>query len=94
MTDPYQPPQALGARASAPASCPECASPRFEAVTFTWWGGLVGPKLLSHVRCLQCASTFNSKTGRSNSAAIAIYFVVSLAFGLLVLAAVLRRVGA
>jgi len=45
-------------------------------VTFTWWGGLLGPKLLSHVQCPKCSARWNGKTGADNSTAIAIYMVV------------------
>ncbi|HEY4329126.1 MAG TPA: hypothetical protein VGN88_05270 [Phycisphaerae bacterium] len=46
-------------------------------VGFTWWGGLLGPKILNHVKCSKCGKTFNSKTGKSNDTAIMIYIVVS-----------------
>jgi hypothetical protein len=32
--------------------CPHCDSPgRADRVAFTWWGGFIGPALLTHVRC-------------------------------------------
>ena len=27
--------------------CPKCASEQAEAISFTWWGGLVGPKMFT-----------------------------------------------
>src|SRR5688572_1124899 len=33
------------------AACPKCGSTSAKAVTYAWWGGLLGPKLLSHVEC-------------------------------------------
>jgi uncharacterized protein (DUF983 family) len=45
-------------------------------IGFTWWGGMIGAKILSHAECLQCGTRYNSKTGKSNNTAIAIYMVV------------------
>lgn len=58
------------------APCPKCQNTQATAVTFTWWGGLVGPKLLSHVACTLCGAKYNGKTGRSNTAGIVVYSVV------------------
>ncbi len=51
---------------------------------FTWWGGLIGAKMIGHVQCGHCGSRFNGKTGKSNDTAIVIYMLVVgvLAFGL------------
>jgi hypothetical protein len=53
-------------------------------VGFTWWGGLIGAKIINHAECPQCHARFNGKTGADNTGAIAIYMVVVglLAFGL------------
>lgn len=63
--------------------CPQCRGddePR--PVGFTWWGGLIGPRLFHHVECPRCGTRFNGKTGQSNATAIGIYMVVlgALAF--------------
>jgi hypothetical protein len=60
------------------ASCPKCQSTQAAPVTFTWWGGLIGPKLLSHVKCNQCGTKYNGKSGRSNTAGIVVYTVVGI----------------
>lgn len=65
--------------------CPNCTSEKAEPVGFTWWGGIVGPKMFNHVKCTQCGTTYNSKTGKSNQTAIAIYVTVSTIFGLVVI---------
>jgi predicted nucleic-acid-binding Zn-ribbon protein len=65
--------------------CPKCASEKAVAVDFTWWGGIVGPKMFTHVKCIQCGTTFNGKTGKSNQTAIAIYVTVSTIFGIVVI---------
>jgi transposase-like protein len=59
-------------------NCPQCGSARVEKVKFTVWGGMLGPRMLNHVRCQDCKATFNGKTGKSNSGAIAAYLAVTL----------------
>jgi transposase-like protein len=61
------------------APCPQCSSSKATKVGFTWWGGLVGPRLLTHVKCQDCGTTYNGKTGRSNTGAIIVYTLVLLA---------------
>ena len=41
------------------------------------WGGALGPKMLSHVKCKACGSKYNGKTGGDNTGAIAIYMVIA-----------------
>ncbi|MFN8243631.1 MAG: hypothetical protein U0X40_06210 [Ferruginibacter sp.] len=60
--------------------CPKCGSLYVEPVKYTWWGGLLGPKLLHHTKCNECGFRFNSKTRKSNTQGIIIYSVI--AFGL------------
>jgi hypothetical protein len=56
--------------------CPNCANREATAVSFTWWGGLLGPRLLNHVRCDQCGTEYNGRTGQPNTTGIIIYAVV------------------
>ncbi len=58
------------------APCPKCGASDAKAVSFTWWGGVLGPKMLNHVKCQACRAAYNGKTGKDNTAGIAIYFVV------------------
>jgi len=58
-------------------SCPNCGSYSIKKIPFTWWGGTLGPALLTHVRCQGCGTQYNGKTGRSNTSAIAVYLVVT-----------------
>ena len=64
--------------------CPRCGTTGAQRVSFTWWGGVIGPKLLNHSKCGHCGYTFNAKTGRSNTAGIVIYTVVLGAIGAVV----------
>lgn len=67
------------------APCPKCRSASAERVKFTWWGGVLGPKLLTHVKCTACGYKYNGRSGKDNSTGIAIYFAVIavIAFGLM-----------
>jgi len=56
--------------------CPKCGSPESKPVSFTWWGGVVGPKILHHVKCLGCGQAYNGKSGKLNTTAIIIWNVV------------------
>ncbi len=69
------------------AACPTCSSTRATKVGFTWWGGVLGPALLTHVKCPNCGTKYNGKTGASNTGAIIVYSVVlgAISIGLLVL---------
>lgn len=58
-------------------SCPTCGSYDIRKIPCTWWGGALGPALLTHVRCQGCGTRYNGKTGRSNTAAIAVFLVVA-----------------
>jgi hypothetical protein len=88
---PYQPNQA-GASRYMP--CPRCRMPEPQPVKFTWWGGVLGPKMLSHVKCGQCGMAYNGKSGQSNTKGIVIYsvvvFVIFFAIGIAILLATSR----
>jgi len=64
--------------------CPKCSTPDPKRMNFTWWGGIVGPRVLSHVKCNGCGSTFNGKTGKSNTPRIAAYFAVIFVIAILI----------
>ena len=58
-------------------SCPTCGSYAAKKVPYTWWGGTLGPALLTHVRCQSCGTQYNGKTGRSNTTAITIFLMIA-----------------
>lgn len=74
------------------AECPSCKLRFAKLMSYTWWGGVVGPKLLTHVKCENCGTQYNGKTGRSNNTGIAIYTLVGLVLvgGGLILFAIAR----
>jgi hypothetical protein len=59
--------------------CPKCAGAA-ERVKFTWWGGLLGPKLLTHVKCTGCNYKYNGKSGKDNTTGIIVYSVIVAIF--------------
>ncbi len=62
-------------------NCPGCGGAS-QPVKFTWWGGILGPKLLRHAKCTACGRQFNGKTGADNTTGIVIYFAVLFGLGL------------
>jgi hypothetical protein len=46
--------------------------------SFTWWGGLLGPRLFKHTICRACGFGFNRETGKSNGGKIAAYTIVAI----------------
>jgi hypothetical protein len=64
------------------ADCPNCGAPG-DATRIWWtpWGGLVGPAMICHVRCNDCGTTYNGKSGEYNTTAIIIFVVVSVVIG-------------
>lgn len=85
--NPYTPPQApMGNPLPSPygmPTCPQCQSQNVHKPSFTWWGGLLGPKLLNHHVCNGCGLGFNGTTGKSNATAIGIYLAVGVGLGIL-----------
>ena len=72
------------------ADCPDCGCPgHADRIGFTWWGGLFGPWLFTHVRCRNCDTCYNGKTGNYNTVAIGIYLGIGCLIGLIALAAFL-----
>jgi uncharacterized protein (DUF983 family) len=60
------------------APCPKCSQSLAQKVSFTWWGGILGPKLMSHVKCGGCGAGYNGKTGKDNTTNIIIYSIVAI----------------
>ena len=65
--------------------CPKCGGAS-ERLKFTWWGGVLGPRILTHVKCGSCGRKYNGKSGKDNPTGIVIYsgVVAVLIFGLMV----------
>src|SRR4029079_751933 len=74
-------------------SCPRCRAATAELVTYTFWGGTLGPRILGLARCRTCSQTFRARSGRTATTGIAIYCIVTLLFTALVAFAVARWFG-
>jgi predicted nucleic-acid-binding Zn-ribbon protein len=59
------------------APCPKCGSTNAAKVKFTWWGGALGLNMFTHVKCQNCGTEYNGKTGRSNQNNILLYFLAT-----------------
>jgi len=64
--------------------CPQCGSANINKVKYTWWGGVLGPKLLHHTKCSDCKFLYNSKTRKSNTTGIIVYSVILFAIAFVV----------
>jgi hypothetical protein len=72
------------------ADCPHCGCPgHAKRVSFTWWGGIVGPSMFHHVKCEGCRRCYNGRTGADNTVGIVIYTTVSMAIGLVIVVALI-----
>jgi hypothetical protein len=65
------------------APCPYCRAQSANSVGFTWWGGLLGPRIMGIVKCNNCHNQF-TKNGNKAGGAIGIYLGISLAIGLII----------
>ena len=59
------------------AACPKCGQSNAKKVSYTFWGGALGPSLMTHVKCQNCGTEYNGKTGQSNQKNIIIYILAS-----------------
>lgn len=61
--------------------CPRCGG-YTKKVGYTWWGGIIGPRMMNLHKCGNCKLNFNATTMQSADNAILIYSVVGVAIGL------------
>jgi len=64
--------------------CPKCGSTDINKIGYTWWGGALGPKMLNHVKCNHCGTTYNGKTGASNTMTILLYNLAVIIVAILI----------
>jgi hypothetical protein len=81
--DPYRAPSAATdqdpQRSELPEPCPKCGARSASKVGYNWWGGALGPRLFHVVKCHQCSTQYNGKTGGTLTRVIIGYQVVVLA---------------
>jgi predicted RNA-binding Zn-ribbon protein involved in translation (DUF1610 family) len=67
------------------APCPSCGDTHAQRVLWTFWGSFYGPAMLTHVRCDNCGTTYNGRTGGSNLIWAILFVLVTLILIALVL---------
>ena len=70
---------------AAQRKCPSCFHDDAKRIRFTAWGGVIGPRILSLVKCTGCGIHYNGKSGRRVEKAIRVYTTAAL--GILILIA-------
>ena len=63
------------------ADCPNCGAPDPVKVSYTWWGGFIGPAIINTVRCQECGTQYNGIHGDYNTTRIIIHTFVGLGIG-------------
>lgn len=72
------------------APCPKCKNDKDpKRPGFTWWGGVLGPKLLNHAICANCGTGYNAKSGKSNLGPVILYQVITCLIAIALLLVVL-----
>jgi len=83
--DPYRPPTAPIAPPTDPvAKCPKCGAQSATKVGYNWWGGALGPRLFHVVKCTQCRTQYNGRTGGTLTGVIIAYQGTFLVIALVV----------
>lgn len=87
MNNPFEAPKAninTTSGQSDVAKCPSCGQQDAKAISYTWWGGALGPKMFKQVRCNGCNTDYNKETGKDLKGPIRIYLAVSTVIGLII----------
>src|SRR5947207_9340852 len=88
-----QPPYTSGvidyARQGVGRACPGCGGGPLAEPSFTWWGGLVGHKILGVERCESCRKWWVKKTGAPGGTRVLIYSVGGIVLGIVVVGAIM-----
>jgi hypothetical protein len=77
--NPYQAPTAPIGSAVVAVKCPNCSSQVASPVGFTWWGGALGPRLFKVVKCSECKTQYNGRTGGRMTKVIILYQLIAFA---------------
>jgi hypothetical protein len=83
--NPYQAPAAqLEDPVPGLAGCPKCGAQSASKVGYNWWGGALGPRLFHVVKCNECRTQYNGRTGAKLTKVIIVYQGVVVVIALLV----------
>jgi hypothetical protein len=73
--------------ASPSRPCPGCGGGPLEEPSFTWWGGLIGHKLLGVEKCKSCRHWWVKNTAQSGDTRVNVYMIVGIVLGVAIAAA-------
>lgn len=82
------PPLPYAGRPSHDARCLGCGGGPLSVPSFTWWGGLVGQRLLGIEKCESCGQWWVKGTAKPGTSRIVIYAVVGGALGIALVVAI------
>lgn len=54
-------------------ACPKCSGTQTKEIKYTWWGGVLAPKLMKLQKCEGCGFLFNRETNKPVTGAIVGY---------------------
>jgi hypothetical protein len=63
------------------AHCPACGSRDAKRIIWTLWGSFWGPLILCHVRCQECGTAYNGRSGDTNTTGIVLFLLFNLLLG-------------
>ena len=81
---PTPPPVPIADYAGAHRPCPGCGIGPLEEPSFTWWGGLVGHKILGVEQCRACRRWWVKGTAQPGGGRVTAYVVIGLILGVLI----------
>lgn len=59
--------------------CPKCGASTAVKVNFSWWGGALAPRIFHMVKCTECKTQYNGRTGGRLTKTALLYQLVILA---------------
>ena len=56
--------------------CPKCGANTASKVNFNWWGGALAPRIFHIVKCTECKTQYNGRTGGRLTKVALLYQVI------------------
>ena len=81
---PPQPALPVADYAGSHRACRGCGGGPLEEPGFTWWGGLVGHKILGVEQCKRCNKWWVKSTGQPGDTRVAVYMITGIVLGILI----------
>ncbi len=58
--------------------CPNCQSNNIKSINWTWWGGVIFPRMFNHTKCNDCSFLYNGKSRKSNKNIVRGFTIASI----------------